>query len=78
VTPMDAAMGLPVTAVPSSMLAGAWVLLGVWLGSARDRDLFRRAGGFVSAALASTLLMIALCVGTWRGSWQRQAGCRGQ
>ncbi|KPQ04976.1 MAG: putative ammonia monooxygenase [Rhodobacteraceae bacterium HLUCCA12] len=56
------AAGLPVTAVPYWMLAGAQVLLGVWLGAAMDRDLFRRAGGFVAAAVASTLLMIVLCV----------------
>ncbi|MCC5969203.1 MAG: AbrB family transcriptional regulator [Pararhodobacter sp.] len=56
------AAGLPVTAVPYWMLAGAQVLLGVWLGAAMDRSLFRRAGGFVSAALISTLLMIALCI----------------
>ena len=57
------AAGLPVTAVPYLMLAGAQVLLGVWLGAAMDRELFNRVGGFVAAALASTLLMIALCVG---------------
>ncbi len=57
------AAGLPVTAVPYWMLAGAQVLLGVWLGAAMDRELFRRAGWFVTAAVASTLLMIALCVG---------------
>ncbi len=57
------AAGLPVTAVPYVILAGAQVLLGVWLGAAMDRELFRRAGGFVAAAVASTLLMIALCVG---------------
>ncbi|WP_333827474.1 AbrB family transcriptional regulator [Pararhodobacter sp.] len=56
------AVGLPVTSVPYWMLAGAQVLLGVWLGAAMDRTLFQRAGGFVAAAVASTLLMIALCV----------------
>lgn len=56
------AAGLPVTAVPYWMLAGAQVLLGVWLGAAMDRDLFKRTGGFVAAAVASTLLMVALCV----------------
>jgi uncharacterized protein len=60
---LAAATGLPVTAVPYWVLATAQVLLGVWLGSAMDRELFRRAGGFVTAAFASTLLMIALCVG---------------
>jgi uncharacterized protein len=71
-----AAAGLPITAVPYAVLAVAQVLLGVWLGAAMDRDLFRRAGGYVAAALASTLLMIGLCVGmalavAWLGglSW---------
>lgn len=58
-----AAVGLPVTGVPYVMLAGAQILLGVWLGAAMDRSLFSRAGGFVLAALASTLLMVILCVG---------------
>ncbi|MGY6536900.1 MAG: AbrB family transcriptional regulator [Pararhodobacter sp.] len=57
-----AAAGLPVTAVPYWVLAGAQVLLGVWLGAAMDRSLFRRAGGFVPAALISTLLMIVMCI----------------
>ena len=57
-----AAAGLPVTAVPYWMLAGAQVLLGVWLGAAMDRELFRRAGSFVAAAMFSTLLMVAICV----------------
>ncbi len=57
-----AALGLPVTATPYVMLAGAQVLLGVWLGAVINRDLFRRAGRFVPAAMLSTLLMMALCV----------------
>ncbi|MDD7972239.1 AbrB family transcriptional regulator [Roseinatronobacter alkalisoli] len=56
------AAGLPVTASPYVVLAGAQVLLGVWLGAVINRDLFRRAGRFVPAALLSTLLMILLCL----------------
>ncbi|MCC5959470.1 MAG: AbrB family transcriptional regulator [Rhodobacteraceae bacterium] len=57
-----AALGLPVTATPYVVLAGAQVLLGVWLGAVINRDLFRRAGRFVPAAMLSTLLMMALCL----------------
>lgn len=57
-----AALGLPVTATPYVVLAGAQVLLGVWLGAVINRDLFRRAGRFVPAAMVSTLLMMALCL----------------
>ncbi|MGP9791173.1 AbrB family transcriptional regulator [Roseinatronobacter sp. NSM] len=57
-----AALGLPVTATPYVVLAGAQVFLGVWLGAVINRELFRRAGRFVPAALLSTLLMIVLCL----------------
>jgi uncharacterized protein len=56
-----AALSLPVSAVPYVILAAAQVLLGVWLGAMFDRELLRNAGGFVIAALVSTILMIALC-----------------
>lgn len=58
-----AALTLPITAYPYIVLAGAQVLLGVWLGSAFDRTLLRRAGGFIAAAAVSTLLLIGLCLG---------------
>lgn len=57
------ALGWPVSAVPYAVLAGAQILLGVWLGAVFDRDLFRRAGSFVPAALASTLMMVLMCLG---------------
>lgn len=57
------ALGLPVSAVPYAVLAGAQILLGVWLGAVFDRDMFRRAGSFVPAALVSTLMMILMCLG---------------
>jgi len=56
-----AALSLPVSAVPYLILAAAQVLLGVWLGAMFDRELLRNAGGFVMAALVSTVLMIVLC-----------------
>lgn len=58
-----AALTLPITAYPYIVLAGAQVLLGVWLGAAFDRALLRRAGGFIVAAAASTLVLIVLCLG---------------
>jgi membrane AbrB-like protein len=56
-----AALSLPVSAVPYVILAAAQVLLGVWLGAMFDRELLRNAGGFIIAALASTILLIVLC-----------------
>ncbi|PQO24561.1 ammonia monooxygenase [Rhodobacteraceae bacterium WD3A24] len=62
-----AALALPVTAFPYPVLAGAQVLLGVWLGAVVDRPFFTRAGRFVPAALVATLVMIALCFGLGLG-----------
>ncbi len=59
---LAAALELPITAFPYPVLAGAQVLLGVWLGAVFDRAFFREAGRFVPAAIASTFLMILLCI----------------
>lgn len=56
------AMVLPLSMPPYWLLASAQVLLGVWLGSAFDRELLGRARGFVPAALVSTLVLLVLCV----------------
>jgi uncharacterized protein len=57
-----AALTLPISAYPYPVLAAAQIFLGVWLGAAVDRELFRRAGGFLLAAFASALLLIGLCI----------------
>lgn len=56
-----AALSLPVSAVPYTILAAAQVLLGAWLGAMFDRELLRSAGSFAFAALVSTILLIVLC-----------------
>ena len=55
------ALTLPVSALPFIVLAGAQVLLGVWLGAMFDRDLFTRSKSFVPAAFLSTFLLIIAC-----------------
>jgi uncharacterized protein len=62
-----AALSFPITAYPYAVLAAAQVFLGVWLGAGVDRNLFRRAGSFLAAALASTLVLVALCIGIAAG-----------
>lgn len=57
-----AAFSLPVTAYPYPVLVAAQVFLGVWLGAVFDRDLLRNAAGFIPGAVASSLLMVALCI----------------
>ena len=57
-----AALSLPVAMPPFVVLASAQVLLGVWLGCMFDRDMLVRSGSFIPAALASTLLLLVLCV----------------
>jgi uncharacterized protein len=57
-----AALMLPITAYPYPVLAAAQLFLGVWLGAAFDRDLIRRAGGFLMAAFASTLVLVGSCL----------------
>lgn len=59
---LAAAFSLPITAYPYPVLAGAQILLGVWLGAAFDRDLIRRADNLIAATIASTALLIALCL----------------
>ena len=56
-----AATGLPVTPFPFEVIAGAQVILGVWLGGMFDRDLMAKAGRYVPATLLATLSLIALC-----------------
>jgi len=57
----SSALTLPITALPYPVLVLAQVFLGVWLGAVLDRELLRRAGGFLLAAFISALLMIGLC-----------------
>ncbi|MGV6875484.1 AbrB family transcriptional regulator [Pseudochelatococcus sp. B33] len=56
------AMMLPVSAPPSVVLAGAQILLGVWLGSTLDRDVLIRGGRLARAIFVSTGVLLALCV----------------
>ena len=58
-----AAVSLPVTALPFPLLVAAQTFLGVWLGAVFDRDLLRRSGGFIRAAMLCTALMMVLCAG---------------
>jgi membrane AbrB-like protein len=44
------------------LLVLAQVFLGVWLGAVFDRDLLRRARGFIPGAIAASLFLIALCI----------------
>ncbi len=64
---LAAALSLPITGYPYPMLVAAQIFLGVWLGAAFDRDLLLRAGGFVPAAIVSSLVMIVLCAGLGLG-----------
>lgn len=59
---LAAAFSFPVTAYPYPVLVLAQIFLGVWLGAVFDRELLRRAGGFIPGAVASSLVMVALCV----------------
>ncbi|HKL55937.1 MAG: AbrB family transcriptional regulator [Roseovarius sp.] len=74
---LAAALSLPLTAYPYPVLVLAQIFLGVWLGAVFDRDLLRRARGFIPGALMASLLLIALCIAmgvglTWLTgeSWQ--------
>ncbi|RKT30882.1 hypothetical protein BXY70_2878 [Roseovarius halotolerans] len=74
---LAAALSLPLTAYPYPVLVLAQIFLGVWLGAVFDRDLLRRARGFIPGAILASLLLIALCIGmgvglTWLTgeSWQ--------
>lgn len=55
------ALAVPVAMPPWWLLAGAQVLLGVWLGRMFDRQLFARSGRFVPAVFASTIVLMILC-----------------
>ncbi|MBF9060271.1 AbrB family transcriptional regulator [Rhodobacterales bacterium HKCCSP123] len=56
------ALSMPVSAYPYPVLVAAQVFLGVWLGAVFDRALLRNAGGFIWAAVVSSLLLISLCI----------------
>lgn len=76
-TAIAAAFSLPITGLPYPLLAGAQVLLGVFLGATFDREFLSRARSFIPAAIVSTLLLMVLCgalglaLVPWTGeSWQ--------
>src|SRR5690606_15146410 len=56
-----AALDFPVTAFPYVVLVLAQTFLGVWLGAAFDRDLVKKARGFMSIAVIAAFFMAALC-----------------
>lgn len=56
------ALSLPVAMPPAWVISAAQVLLGVWLGSMFDRGLLSRSRGFVTAAFASTMLLLGMTV----------------
>lgn len=58
---LASAMTLPVSAPPYVVLAGAQVLLGVWLGCMFDRKLLVRSGVLVPAVFVSTAVLVMLC-----------------
>jgi len=64
---LAAALSFPVTAFPYPVLVIAQVFLGVWLGAVFDRALLKNAAGFITGAVASSLLMVAICVGMGLG-----------
>ena len=59
-TAAASAMMVPVSAPPYFVLAGAQVLLGVWLGSMFRRELFERSPMLLVAVLASTAVLLIL------------------
>lgn len=56
-----AALDFPVTAFPYVVLVLAQTFLGVWLGAAFDRELVKKARGFISIAIVAAFFMAALC-----------------
>lgn len=58
---LGAVLGLPISPYPYIVLAGAQILLGIWLGSAIDRGLFRNAHTLLPGLVVSSLLLIVLC-----------------
>ncbi|MGY6709021.1 MAG: AbrB family transcriptional regulator [Rhizobiaceae bacterium] len=59
-TAAASAFMIPVSAPPHFVLAGAQVLLGVWLGSMFKRELFVRSPMLLVAVLASTAVLLLL------------------
>lgn len=59
---LAAAFSLPITAYPYPVLVLAQVFLGVWLGAVFDRELLRRAKGFIPGAILAAILLILLCL----------------
>lgn len=59
---LAAAFSLPISAYPYAVLVVAQVFLGVWLGAVFDRELLRRAKGFIPGAILASILLIVLCV----------------
>lgn len=57
-----AAFSFPVTAYPYPVLVVAQIFLGVWLGAVFDRKLLRQAADLILGIMASSLVMVALCV----------------
>jgi membrane AbrB-like protein len=64
---LAALSGMPVSAYPYVVLAGAQIFLGTWLGAVIDRDLFRNARGFLPSSFLTSFLMIALCAAMGAG-----------
>ncbi len=60
---LAAAFSLPISAYPYAVLVLAQIFLGIWLGAVFDRDLLRRASGFIPGAILAAILLIVLCVG---------------
>ena len=58
---ISAALSLPITPFPYPVLACAQVFLGIWLGAVFDRNLIRRARGFIPGSILTSLLMVCLC-----------------
>ncbi|MEO1974762.1 MAG: AbrB family transcriptional regulator [Paracoccaceae bacterium] len=58
------AVGIEIPAFPPPVLGAAQVVLGTWLGSNFQRDLFASAGRRTIAILCSGSLLILLCTGT--------------
>jgi membrane AbrB-like protein len=56
-----AALTLPISPFPYPVLACAQVFLGIWLGAVFDRDLIRRARGFIPGCILTSLLLVCLC-----------------
>ncbi|MEZ5810574.1 MAG: AbrB family transcriptional regulator [Rhizobiaceae bacterium] len=52
---------LPIAAPPFWVVAGAQVMMGVWLGSVFDGDTLVKFRTFALAAIVSTMVLIAMC-----------------